>query len=581
MRKNIIVLLPSMLLLAGVMAFKVAGTYKQPVIAKTGRYAAAARKKLLPGCGPVRGYDDATGDIPPLPGWGNYTWKITTADDSAQYYFNQGINMYYAFHIIESTASFEKAIRFDSTCAMAWYGKALSLGPNINYGNGYRSPTEAWQSATKSLQLYTNCTALEKGLIEALQQRYSADVKASIKDLKEHYIIAMQQLSNEYNNNADVVALYADALMVLHPWDLYDHTLQPKPWTPNIQKVLEHALAINPRHPGANHYYIHTMEGSEHPELALKSAETLGTLMPGVSHVTHMPSHIYIRTGFYKKGISVNDSAVAAYNIYAGLYNPATYGIVLYSFHNIHLKADCAQMAGNYANAMAAAKALKEGITADYINTADAGGNLFQYLHETQTLTQVRFGKWDDILNAPVTDSLAYASLLQHFARGMAYSRKHLFTEAGKELQVVQAGLQNSVLKDVPDPFSAAYDAALIAEGILQGTIAKEQGHLPEAIMAFEKAVIAEDNLIYNEPRDWPLPARQYLGTVLLQTKEYAKAIAVFNRDLVINPNNGWSLTGLLQAYKAAGKTADAAKVAVRLNAAFAIKDVQVDHPVF
>jgi len=581
MRKIIFTLLPSLLLLVGITAFKVAGTYRRANVQKRARYAVAAQKQYIQACGGAIIYGDGADEIPALPGWGNYTWKITTNNDSAQFYFNQGINMYYAFHIIESTASFEKAIRFDSTCAMAWFGKALSMGPNINYGNGYRSPTEAWQAAAKSKAYYANCTALERDMIEALQQRYSPDTAAGINELKQHYIAAMQLLSDKYNTNADVVALYADAIMVLHPWDMYEHDLKPKPWTPVIQKVLEHALALNPRHPGANHYYVHTMEGSEHPEMAQKSAETLGTLMPGVSHLVHMPSHIYIRTGYYKQGITVNDSAVAAYGNYSSMYSPATYGIALYSYHNTHLKATCAQMAGNFADAMAAANTLRRDLPAEYMLPNGAMGNLYQYAYQTMTLTQVRFGKWNDILQAPVNDTMIYAGLLQHFARGMAYSRKHQPAAAMQELQLLQKSLQNKTLKEIPDPFSNAYDAGLVAESILQGAIAEDGGQLPQAIAAFEKAVIAGDNLVYNEPRDWSLPARQYLGNVLLKTKDYTKAITVFNRDLVINPNNGWSLTGLLLAYRAMGKTIDVQKTAERLQMAFSIKDVEVERPVY
>lgn len=539
------------------------------------------KKRFTISCAPFYYTEDLALDIPPLPGWGNYRWRITTGSDSAQFYFDQGINMYFAFHTIESIASFEKATRFDSTCAMAWYGRALALGPTINYGNGFRAPADAWQSAVKSRLYSANCTPLEKDLIESIQQRYSADTAASINTLRSLYADAMQKLDAKYSNNADVVTLYADALMLMHPWDLYDHELNPKPWTPGIQKILEHALALNPKHPGACHYYVHTMEGSEHPELALKAAETLGSLMPGVSHVTHMPSHIYIRTGYYKKGVDVNDSAVADFNNYVQLYSPVVNNAGLYSLHNTHLKATCAEMAANYADAMAAADALRLDIPAEFMATGDAMANYVQYVYETRILAQVRFGKWDDILADPVADTLAYAPVLQHFARGMAYSRKHMFDEAAKEFALLQKGRTNQALKADADPFSNAFDASAVAEYILQGTIAEDKGQLTEATAIFEKAVVAEDHLIYNEPRDWGLPARQYLGNALLKAKDYTQAITVFNRDLVVNPNNGWSLTGLALVYTAQGKKSDLKKIQARLMNAWQIKDVEVMRPVF
>ncbi len=292
MKKNLLIFLPSALLLTTVMAFKLAGGYKTKAHVNRLRAAIFAARKISFGCSPYAAYEDIPADIPPLPGWGSYRWKITTSSDSAQFYFNQGINMYYGFHMIESIASFEKASKFDSSSAMVWYGRALSLGPTINDDATAPPPVSAWECAAKSKTLSSSCTPFEKDLIEAMQKRYSPDSSANISALKQHYTHAMKMLSEKYPSNADAITLYADALMLQHPWDLYDNKLKPKPWTPVIVNVLQHALAVNPVNPGANHYYIHALEGSEHPEQALHAAETLGTLMPGVSHVTHMPSHI-------------------------------------------------------------------------------------------------------------------------------------------------------------------------------------------------------------------------------------------------------------------------------------------------
>jgi hypothetical protein len=159
-------------------------------------------------------------DIPPLTGWGSHRWKVSTVSDSAQFYFDQGINMYYAFHTQEARASFAKAIRFDSTCAMAYYGKALALGPTINFGNGFRAEVAAFEAAEAGKRLAASCSPLEKGLIAAMGRRYSADTAYDLKKLQIDYAEAMRSLATAYPKNADVVALYADALMLQHPWDL-------------------------------------------------------------------------------------------------------------------------------------------------------------------------------------------------------------------------------------------------------------------------------------------------------------------------------------------------------------------------
>ena len=412
---------------------------------------------------------DSTSDIPALTGWGNYKWKISGATDSAQYFFNQGINMYYGFHTIEAIASFTKATRLDPNCAMAWYGKALAMGPTINYPNGYRPPSGAYEAAIKSKQLYTNCSRLEKDLIEAMQQRYSADTTIAVFKLRTKYADAMKSVYEKHPIDGDVIALYADALMVLHPWDLYQHDFTPKPWTAQIRSLLEKAIAVSPKNPGANHYYIHTMEGSATPGLALKSAYLLDTIMPGVSHVTHMPSHIYIRTGDYKRGIENNDRAVAGYKIYAKQYAPVVNGFPLYMGHNIHMRINCAQMAGNYKIAIASAKELQNAIPAEYLGIKDADGLYMQYFYSQPILTMLRFGKWADILSTPTVDTLLYSSILQHFARGIAYSRKGNTIVAKQELKLLEQQMQNKLLDVENDNFSPFREPAVVAKLILEG----------------------------------------------------------------------------------------------------------------
>ena len=537
------------------------------------------QKKFSFRCSPL--FDPAEADaIPALTGWGNYSWKITTTSDSAQFYFDQGINMYYAFHIIESRASFDKATRFDPACAMAYWGKALAFGPNIN-DFGYQRPSEAYPSAQKAIELKAGCSKVEQALINAMAVRYTADTTKNQNELNGLYKNAMARVFETYKTNADISALYADALMILHPWDLYNHNYSSKAWTPEIVKVLKHTLTLNPKHPGANHYYIHAMEASSKPGEALRSADFLSKAMPEVSHITHMPSHIYIRTGYYNKGIEQNEKAVNGYQKYTQHFSPVAEGIALYALHNLHMKMNCAQMAGNYEQSIDAAKQLQKEIPAFYLSVPGPLGDYVQYIYQSPLFTQIRFGKWDDILKEPVVDSLAYTKVLQQFARGIAFAKTNNGAKAAEELKKLKVSMNAPSLKEPFTPFNAAYDAAVIAENILAGTIAEQHSDYKTAIAFLQKAVQAEDHLIYNEPRDWLLPARQYLGNVFLKAGKYDEAIAVFKADLAVNPNNGWSLTGLTMAYKNLGKTPSLAAAQRRLKSAWLIKDVQIRRPVF
>jgi len=244
--------------------------------------------------------DDSANVIPLLSGWGDYRMPVSETNDSARTYFEQGINMYYAFHIIEALASFEKAVQFDSSFAMGYWGKALAYGPNIN-DYGYAASPDALVAVAKANASKNNCTPIEQALIEAITVRYSADTTQAREHLNQLYADAMQKVYRQNTNNPDVGALYADALMLLHPWDFYNKAGKAKTWTPEIVQTLESILKTTPNHPGAAHYYIHAVEASDHPERALTAADKLPLLMPGVSHVVHMPAHIYIRTGNYKK----------------------------------------------------------------------------------------------------------------------------------------------------------------------------------------------------------------------------------------------------------------------------------------
>src|SRR6186713_2991235 len=357
-------------------------------------------------------------NIPPVPGAGIYKWKISTRNDSAQFYFNQGINMYYSFHIIEAMASFKKAEKFDENSPMLLWGQALTYGPNIN-DFGYTASPEALSASGKAIEFSARCTEKEMALIEAQRVRYSYDSSQTRAMLNQLYVDEMKEAYEKFPDDADVATLYADAMMLQHPWDLWNIDGTPKPWTPLIREVLEKVLAKTPNHPGANHYYIHVMEPSPYAGKALPSAFRLGKLVPGLSHVVHMPSHIYLRTGLYNKGVDVNVKAVNSYTTSIALYAPVTGADFLYIIHNLHMKTNNAMLAGNYKTSEAAAFETRKSIQADYLSLPAPLGSTVQYIYMTPVLVYVRFGKWDELLqqDKPAA-SQVYSNILYHFGRG-------------------------------------------------------------------------------------------------------------------------------------------------------------------
>ncbi|HMK02596.1 MAG TPA: hypothetical protein VK489_00310 [Ferruginibacter sp.] len=543
------------------------------------------KKKSIIRCGPdwesLKAWLEET-DIPAIPGAGNYKWAISTKNDSAQFYFNQGINMYYSFHIIESMASFKKAAKFDPECAMLYWAQALAYGPNIN-DLGYAASPAALQATQMARSLSGKAGKMEKALINAISVRYTADsADATRAKLNAEYTTMMKAVYERFPGNADAQALYADAMMLEHPWDLWHVNGTAKAWTPLIRAVLEKLLLKNPGHPGANHYYIHVMEPSPYANKALPSADRLGKLTPGLSHTVHMPSHIYLRTGQYQKGVTVNENAANSYKNIIPLYSPVTGNDFLYIIHNLHMQTNNAMMAGLSEYSTRTALETAQSISADYLAFPAPLGSYVQYLHMTPTLVNVRFGKWDDLLTAKQPDQKqVYANILWHFGRGMAFAGQSKLTDAGNELKNMQELMKDSSLYIPFPPFSPAIDGAVVAEKLLAGSIALAEKKYSNAIAAFTKAVSTEENMVYNEPRDWLLNPKHYLGNAYLQAGRPLDAENIFRKDLLNNNENGWALFGTYQALLPQKKNTEAAKMMSRFNKAFTGSDIKIKGAVF
>jgi tetratricopeptide (TPR) repeat protein len=577
------------LTLIAIMAFATAFIAAKIVTNNTGTseivYSPEYKKKNAIRCGPdwesLKDLLEET-DIPFIPGTGNYAWKITTKNDSAQIYFNQGINMYYSFHIIEAMASFKKAVKFDPGCAMLYWAQALTYGPNIN-DMGYAASPAALEATQKASQLSASATQVEKALINAMQVRYTADsADATRAKLNVEYTAMMKKVFEKFPANADAQALYADAMMLEHPWDLWFVNGTPKPWTPLIREVLEELLSKTPGHPGANHYYIHVMEPSPFADKALPSADRLGKLTPGLSHTVHMPSHIYLRTGRYQEGVTVNEKAVNSYKELIPLYSPVTGNDFLYIIHNLHMQTNNAMMAGLSEYSVRSAIETVNSIPKDYLSAPGALGNYVQYIYMTPVLVDIRFGRWNEILVHPRPEaSQVYSNVLYHFARGIAFSHKQSFNEAGQELDLMRELMKDSSLNIPLTPFSAAIDGAKVAEQLLLGIIHQQRKLYDGAIRHFSMADSLEIQMVYNEPRDWLLNPKHYLGNAYLVAGKPADAQNVFEKDLLNNSENGWALMGIYRALLAQKKNAEAEKVLIRFKKAFARSDIKLNSAVF
>jgi tetratricopeptide (TPR) repeat protein len=578
MKPRLVMLVLLSFMTAVLLAFRFS-EIKAPVNASA-RSAAADRMARIIRCTPdwesLKVWLEET-DIPPIAGAGSYTWKISTANDSAQFYFNQGINMYYSFHIIEAMASFKKAARFDSTCAMLYWAQALAYGPNIN-DLGYTASPDALAAIDRAVELASGkMTTKEKMLIGSMASRYSADSTTTRAKLNQVYADLMKDAYQNFPADPDIAALYADALMLQHPWDLWKNDGTPKPWTPRIRQVLEKLLAQTPNHPGANHYYIHVMEPSPYASKATASADRLGKLTPGLSHTVHMPSHIYLRTGQYDRGVTVNENAVNSYKKTIPIYAPVTGADFLYLIHNLHMQTNNSMLAGRSVYSVKSAEETMNSIPKDYLGIPGALGNYVQYIYMTPVLVDIRFNRVKELLARPQPESTqVYANILYHFGKGMAYTNMSQHKEAMQELEEMRRLMKDSSLLIPFTPFSPAIDGAIIAEQILTGMIAVNDAKYDVAINAFIKAVTTEENMVYNEPRDWLLNPKHYLGYAYLESKRFKEAEKIFRKDLQNNNDNIWAMSGLYNSLLGQSNKDAAMKIKSKLMAVSKSADISL-----
>ncbi|ELR99394.1 hypothetical protein [Gloeocapsa sp. PCC 73106] len=511
---------------------------------------------------------------PLFPNLGNFSHPISSENALAQSYFNQGMTLAYGFNHAEAARSFAESTQQDPNCAICYWGIALVLGPNINAPMDESVTDQAWNALQKAVELSDNASESEKDYILALSQRYLENPPADRRPLDLAYAEAMQKVAQKYPEDLDAVTLYAEALMDTTPWDYWQEDGTPKPEGTQIIHTLESVLAREPDHIGANHLYIHAVE-KEKPELGIGAADRLGNLVPGSGHLRHMPSHIYIRVGQYHNANIANQQAIAADLDYAtGCHVQGLYPLV-YMPHNQHFLWFGAVMNGQSAIALQAAQETAK-VNQDLIRDPALAGVL-QHYSSIPLYTLVRFSKWDEILaTSPPESDLSYPLGVWHYARGMALVNKQKIDEARAELTQLEEIAEIPALKELKIfGFNPSSSILGISNQVLSAEIASQEKDFPSAIAHLEQAIEIEDSLIYTEPADWYHPVRQILGKTLNQAGQFSAAEAAYREDLVIYPDNGWSLYGLAQSLTAQGKISQAQQVQTQFQNVWQYADVE------
>lgn len=509
---------------------------------------------------------------PLFEGLGNVHHPVTTASPRAQRYFDQGLAFNYGFNHDEAYLSFEAAAQIDPKMAMAQWGAALVLGPNYNLPGNEDRMKLAYDSIRRAQSLEGSASPEERDLIEALAKRYGSDGKQTPAREKD-YADAMREVAHRYPDDPDVQALFAEAMMDLRPWQLWTADGKPAPGTEEIVATLENGLKKHPDHLGLNHYLIHAVEASQHPERAMAAANRLGPLAPAMGHLVHMPSHIYVRTGRYHQAAEANQQAIAADKKFLALSGETGMYPLMYYTHNIQFLCYSQMMEGRKKDAIASARDLEKNVPIEAVRQMP----MAEFITPMPYFAMVRFGAWDDMLKEPAPPKdLTFTAAMWHYARGVAFAATG---EPGKakteraELDLIARGTPAS--RVIGDGTSARQIMEL-ASSALAGAIDSAVGNHKLAAAQYRRAVEIQDTVAYTEPPIWYYPVRESLGAELLAGGRAADAEAVYQRDLVKNPENPRSLYGLAQALHAQGRDKEAASVEKRFSKAWAYADVRL-----
>ena len=492
-------------------------------------------------------------------GLGPFSRAITTSSTDAQLYFDQGIQLMYAFDPNGAARSFREAWKLDPDCAMCYFGEAWAWGPYLNGPMTSPDAPRAYVAIQKAMELAAgNTTDVERALIEAMATRYEAEHDSDRRrELDERWAATIKDVYAEYPMDLDAGFLAGEALMLLQPrrgrWD------HENPAVVEIHALLEDVLDKDITHPGACHLYIHATEPTEVPGKAEACADHLGPSIPGASHIQHMPSHTYNRIGRWGDAVRANTDAW-----HSDLKAAHGEGFAIYPSHNLHMLLFAASNDGQGAVAIQAGR-----------NYADLMDGATFYT----ALTMVRFGHFEDVIALQDPPEGTVFRGLYDFGKGYAHLRMGDEGTARWYLHLMEKAIEED-----PDNAFRGHTATQllgVTKSILEGEILRANGELDRAIAVMREGGEIEDGLRYDEPEPLPFSVYTWLGDALNEAGRHAEAEEAFRHELYKHPHNGWSLFGLEHALRAQGKDAEADEVHEEFLEAWARSDTYLRSPIF
>ncbi|WGS00962.1 hypothetical protein MTX26_09130 [Bradyrhizobium sp. ISRA443] len=532
---------------------------------------------------------------------GPYSRKVTTSSPDAQLWFDRGLNWVFGFNHGEAIKCFQKALQHDAECAMAHWGISYAAGPNYNLPWVRYDPqgrqmalSASYDAMQQALAHAGKASPVEQAMINALPARYPQ--REAIDDMTpwdKAFTAEMRKVFKDFPDDIEVRAVLAEAIMNETPWQMWDlPSGRPTEGagTEECRALLEGAFDKVPaswNHPGLLHLYVHLMEMSPFPQLAMRAGDRLRAIVPDGGHLIHMPTHLDVLCGQYNDVLLYNQKALKADRSFLAYSDdPGVY--LIYVVHNFHFAIYGAMFLGQYTPAIAAAEELIATVPEPVLRIQSPP--MADFLEGYLTMKQhvlVRFGKWREIIEqelpedrhlyCSVTAMIHYAKAVAHSALGnvaKAEAEKALFAAAKARVPEGRLVHNNKVS-----------NLLNVADAMLNGELEYRKGNYDIAFAHLRGSVELSDALPYDEPWGWMQPPRHALGALLLEQGRIEEAEAVYRSDLGLDgklsracqhPDNLWSLHGLHECLARRGEKVESALIKQRLDLAQARAEIPI-----
>jgi tetratricopeptide (TPR) repeat protein len=537
---------------------------------------------------------------------GSHSRIVSTASVQTQRWFDLGLNWCFAFNKTEGVKCFRKALEFDPECVMAHWGIAYGSGPFYNFtwrDHGEAEANTATRIAFEHIEIARKfshrATALENRLVDSLARRVQKPHSVAVQEFDrwdDDYAAELRSVHHQYPDDHDVTSLFVEALIMRTPRRLWDvKTGLPAKNSDVIEalQVCERAIRLADekeieKHPALVHLHIHILEMSNEPESARASADALATMCPDAGHMNHMPGHVHMLCGEYRRARAASEKAIAAndlYLAYAGPFTPYTTACA----HDLLLMMHACMFMGRYGDSMEAANKLGRMLTREVLSVKDRPkfSSSLEGYYSMRTHVMVRFGRWREIVDEPLPDDpelYLVSTAMLHYAKGVAHASLGNFHDADRERGL----FHESVGRIPPNRMvfnNTAHSILAVGEKMLDGEIAYHKGNYETAYASLRESVHRDDNLEYLEPWAWMHPPRHALAALLAAQGHFGEAEQLYRDDLGLSgriqrcaqhPDNVWALRGLAECLRERGELEELAVVQSKLAAAMSLADVPI-----